>query len=331
MNFRKISFAGPFFIILMMIVLRYLFPNKMTFLIEVSIYSIYVMGNNILMGYLGYTSFGQPFYLSSGAYAAAIYLAYFGHNLVVALFLSIVFGIVLALVFGPSLMRLKGSYFTLINAALCAIGIFFVEKILINITRGNDGLWYRSNMGKLPLLDIRFPQNFFWFVMLTLLIVLYLYRKMDRSALGAIMRGVKSNPGKMKFLGYDVFKVRWLGYGLSIVMSALAGGLFAINFGFVNPNLGENTRAIEVLLATLIGGVGTVYGPFFGALGFLGMKDLVSRFFSRWELFVGILTLIVLFRFSRGIWGIVEDTGKILSGFLNRKSTRKPELSGKGD
>ena len=284
------------------------------------------MGNNILMGYMGYTSFGQPFYLSCGAYAAALYLAYLGGNLLVALALSIAFGAVLAVILGPSLMRLKGSYFTLINAALCAIGIFCVEKLLIKVTRGNDGLWYRTAMQKLPLLDIRLPQNFFYFVLLILFIVLLLYRKMDKSALGAMMRGVKANPRKMKFLGYNVFGIRWLGYGLSVVMSCLAGGLFAINFGFVNPNLGENTRAIEVLLATLIGGIGTVYGPFFGAFGFIGMKDLVSKFFSRWELFVGILTLLVLFKFSRGIWGLIEDAGKHIAGLFERR--KQPAVKG---
>jgi len=89
-------------------------------------------------------------------------------------------------------------------------------------------------------------------------------------------------------------------------MSSFAGALFAINFGFVNPNLGETSRAVEVIVATLIGGVGSVYGPLFGALGFLGIKDIVSTFVSRWELIVGIVTLFVLFKFSSGIWGVVS-------------------------
>ncbi len=318
MTFRHKIPVGPLFILLFLLLFRIAFPNKMTFLIEISIFSIYVMGNNILMGYLGYTSFGQPFYLSCGAYSAAIYLAYLGGNIFMAIIMAIAVSLVLSLILGPALMRLKGSYFTLINAALCAIGVFIFERLLIDLTHGNDGLWYRSNMRETPFIDIRFPSNFFIFVMLLLLAVHYLYLKMDRSALGSVFLAVKSNPRKMKSIGYDVFRIRCLGYSLSVMMSALAGALFAVNFGFVNPDMGANTRAIEVLLATLIGGIGSVYGPFLGALGFIGMKDFVSIWFSRWELFVGIITLLVLFKFNRGIWGGLVDLKSFMSGKINR-------------
>lgn len=312
MKLKKLEIFGPVFIIIGLLISRYLFPNKITFFTEISIYTIFVMGNNILMGYMGYTSFGQPFYLSCGAYAAALYLAYLGGNVFVAMLFAVLVGLLLSLILGPSLMRLKGSYFTLINASLCAIGVFMFERLLIDITNGNDGLWYRSNMAKTPFLDIRLPQNYFFFIMFVLLAALYIYRKMDKSALGSILKASNSNPRKMRFLGYNVFRIRWLAYTISVVFSTIAGSLYAVNFGFVNPSLGENSRAIEVLLATLIGGIGTVYGPFFGALGFLGMKDFVSSWLSRWEFVVGIMTLVVLFKFNRGLWGLIQDTGSFI-------------------
>jgi len=318
MKLKKLEIFGPFFIIIGLMISRYLFPNKITFFTEISIYTIFVMGNNILMGYMGYTSFGQPFYLSCGAYSAALYLAYLGGNVFVAIFLSVVVGIILSAILGPSLMRLKGSYFTLINASLCAIGVFMFERLLIDVTNGNDGLWYRSNMAKTPLLDIRLPQNYFFFIMLFLLAAFYIYRKIDRSALGSILKATNANPRKMRFLGYNVFRIRWLAYTIAVVFSTVAGSLYAVNFGFVNPSLGENSRAIEVLLATLIGGIGTVYGPFFGALGFLGMKDFVSSWLSRWEFVVGIMTLVVLFKFNRGLWGLIQDTGNFIVDFTNK-------------
>lgn len=318
MKLKKLELFGPLFIILGLLASRYLFPNKITFFTEISIYTIYVMGNNILMGYMGYISFGQPFYLSCGAYAAAIYFAYFGGNVFVAIFVALLLGIILSAILGPSLMRLRGSYFTLINAALCAIGVFMFERLLIDITNGNDGLWYRVKMAKTPFLDIRLPQNYFFFILVVLLIAFYIYRRMDKSALGAVFRAVNSNPRKLRFLGYSVFGVRWLGYTLAVVFSTVAGSLYAINFGFVNPSLGENTRAIEVLLATLIGGIGTVYGPFFGALGFLGMKDFVSNWLFRWEFVVGVMTLIVLFKFNRGVWGLIQDAGSFIGSFFGK-------------
>jgi branched-chain amino acid transport system permease protein len=318
---RGLSLLLPFVFVGSIIAARFIFPNKMTFLVEVAIFSIYAMGNNILMGYMGYISFGQPFYLSCGAYTAGLYLAYIGHNPLVAIGLAMLMGIFLGVVFGTAFMRLRSSYFTLINASLCAMGVFTFSRLLIKVTNGDDGLWYRSRMVATPFLDIRFPRAFFFFVMGVLLIVLLLYRQMHRSALGAAFRTIRSNERKLQFLGFNPFSIKVVGFIISTTMAALSGSLFAINFGFVNPNLGDNTRAIEVVVATLLGGVGSLYGPLFGALGFLGIKDIVSNFLSRWELVVGIITILILFRFNEGIWGFVLNTGAWFQSLFKRNKT----------
>jgi len=189
------------------------------------------------------------------------------------------------------------------------MGLFMVEKVMLPITRGDDGLWYRSRMHETPFLDLRHPNDVFWFTMIILLIVLILYTWLDRSTLGACFRAIKVNESKMKFLGYDTFKIRWIGYTLMCVMAALAGSLYAINYGFVNPSISEPARAAEVLVATLLGGPGSVYGPFFGTVAFLGLKDLVSALMTRWELGVGIFTIIVCFYFKGGVWGTIQIIG----------------------
>ena len=288
---------GPFVLIILVVIARYLFPSKMTFLFEISTFAIYIMANDILYGYMGMVSFGQPFYLGVGAYSAALYLAHVGHNPLIAMVLAILGGLVTGALLGPAFIRLRGDYYALINAALCAMGLFMVEKVMLPITRGDDGLWYRSRMHETPLLDLRHPNDVFWFTMIILVIVLILYTWLDRSALGACFRAIKVNESKMKFLGYDTFKIRWIGYTLMCVLAALAGSLYAINYGFVNPSISEPARAAEVLVATLLGGPGSVYGPFFGTVAFLGLKDLVSAFMTRWELAVGIFTFIVCFYF----------------------------------
>lgn len=300
---------GPFAVAAVITVARFVFPDKLAFFTEASIYSLYTLGNNILLGYLGYLSFGQPFYLSMGAYTAALYFAYVGTSPIIAMLLALASGIALSAIFGSIFMRLKGSYFTLVNAALCAIGTFSIEKLFINVTKGNDGLWFRARMAKLPL-DIRMTDKLFIFVMALLIVVLLLYRWMDKSALGAVFKASKVNGRKMKFLGYNAYRVRVIGFTLATMLSTLAGSLYAINFGFVNPNLGENSRAIEVQIASLLGGIGTVYGPLCGAFGFLGIKDFVSKFMSRWEFVVGIITILVVFFAPKGIWGFVQFIGK---------------------
>jgi branched-chain amino acid transport system permease protein len=298
--------GGPLLLVAGLIVARILIPTKMNFITEISIFTIYVMGCNLLYGYMGMVSFGQPFYLSVGAYSAALYLAYLGHNPVVSILLGLVSGLIIGIILGPFFVRLRGDYFALVNAAICAIGLFIFEKLLIPVTRGDDGLWYRARMSALPLLDIRQPANFFFFALLVFLIVLIWFRYMDQSVLGISFRAVKVNERKMRFLGYSAFKIKWIGFTLASMLSGLAGALYAVNFGFVNPHLGTPHRAAEVLVATLIGGAGTVYGPFFGAFAFIGIRDVVSKYITRWEFCVGVLTLIVLFKFGKGIWGNID-------------------------
>jgi len=300
---------GPLTLVVLIVIARYFFPNKMTFLVEITTFSIYIIANDILYGYMGMVSFGQPFYLGVGAYASAIYLAHIGNNILVAIALALLMGLIAGLILGPAFIRLRGDYFALINAATCAMGLFLVEKILYPITRGDDGLWYRSRMHATPLLDLRKPDQFFWFAMIVLFVVMIWYTWLDRSAMGASFRAIKVNENKMKFLGYDTFKIRWTGYTLMCVLAALAGSMYAINYGFVNPSITEPARAAEVLVATLLGGAGSVYGPFFGTFAFLGLKDLVSTFVSRWELAVGVLTIIVCFKFSGGVWGTIQTIG----------------------
>jgi branched-chain amino acid transport system permease protein len=148
--------------------------------------------------------------------------------------------------------------------------------------------------------------------MIILFLAFIFYTWLDRSTLGAAFRGMKASENKMKFLGYDTFKLRWLGYTMMCVLAALAGSLYAINYGFVNPSISEPSRAAEVLVATLLGGAGSVFGPFFGTLAFLGLKDLVSYFFTRWELAVGVFTIIVCFYFKGGVWGTIQTVGAMI-------------------
>lgn len=300
---------GPLILVALLVVARYLFPSKMTFFWEVSTFGIYILANDILYGYMGMVSFGQPFYLGIGAYATAIYLAHIGHNIYIAISMAILAGLMTGLILGPAFIRLRGDYYALINAATCAMGLFMVEKVMYPITNGDDGLWYRSSMHETPFLNLKMPGDVFWFTMIVLGLVMVFYTWLDQSTLGAAFRGMKASENKMKFLGYDTFKLRWLGYTMMCVFAALAGSLYAINYGFVNPSISEPSRAAEVLVATLIGGPGSVYGPFFGTIAFLGFKDIISAVMTRWELAVGILTILVCFYFEGGVWGTIQTIG----------------------
>ncbi len=295
----------------------------LAFAIEILIFSIYTMGCSFLLGRVGFISFGQPAYLAVGAYGTAFYLFYFGQNPYVGLLLGILAGFVVSGLVGPFFVRLRGDYFALVNLALAVIVFYLMEKVLAGITHGDNGLWFLANMASTPVLDLGKPKELFVFVYLVALAVWVFYKYLDDSLYGACCLATKINEDKLKFLGYRNFSIRWLAFVIANTTTALAGSLYAVYFGFVSPEFSSPHRAADPVVVTILGGVGTLYGPIVGAIAYTGMKDLISGIVVNWELLIGFLLVFIMLAGEKGIWGTL---GPILSRalFSKRLATSAP-------
>jgi branched-chain amino acid transport system permease protein len=289
---------------LLLALLRVFLP--LPFANEIIIFSIYTMGCNFLLGRVGFISFGQPAYLAVGAYATAFYLYYFGHNPYIGILLGLVAGVVVSVIVGPFFVRLRSDYFALVNLALAVIVFYLMEKILAGITHGDNGLWFLTSMSSTPVLDITKPSHFFIFSFLVALALWAFYKYLDDSVYGACCLATKINEDKLKFLGYSNFNIRWLAFIIANTTTALAGALYAVYFGFVSPEITSPARAADPVVVTILGGVGTLYGPIVGAIAYTGMKDLISGFIVNWELFIGFLLVFIMLAGEKGIWGTLE-------------------------
>lgn len=273
---------------------------------EIIIFSIYVLGCNFLLGRVGFISFGQPAYLATGAYATAFYLFYFGTDPLIGIGIGMAAGLVMALIVGPLFVRLRSDYFALVNLALAVIIYYMMQKVLAPITQGDNGLWFLTNMKSTPILDITRPNEFFIFAFIVCFAIWAFFKYLNDSLYGALALASKVNEDKVQFLGYSNFKVRFLGFILANVTTALAGSLYAIYLGFVSPEMTSAHRAADPVVVTILGGVGTLYGPLVGAVAFTGMKDLIAGLFGNWELFIGFLLVFIMLAGERGIWGSLE-------------------------
>jgi branched-chain amino acid transport system permease protein len=294
---------------------------------EIIIFSIYTMGCNFLLGRVGFISFGQPAYLAVGAYATAFYLYYFGTNPYIGILLGLLSGVMVSVIVGPFFVRLRSDYFALVNLALAVIVFYLMEKILAGITHGDNGLWFLTQMSSTPVLDLTKPSHFFIFAFLLALALWAFYKYLDDSIYGACCLATKINEDKLKFLGYNNFNIRWLAFVIANTTTALAGALYAVYFGFVSPEITSPARAADPVVVTILGGVGTLYGPIVGAIAYTGMKDLISGYIANWELFIGLLLVFIMLAGEKGIWGTLEP---ILKKDLFRKRIL-PGLRGKGD
>ena len=282
---------------------------------EIMIFSIYVMGCSFLLGRVGFISFGQPAYLATGAYATAFYLFYFGTNPYIGILIGIVAGIVMSLIVGPLFVRLRGDYFALVNLALAVIIFYMMQKALAPITQGDNGLWFLTNMKSTPVLDITRPKEFYLFAFLVGFAVWGFYKYLNDTLYGACCLASKVNEDKVNFLGYSNFKIRLLAFVIANTTTALAGSMYAIYLGFVSPEMTSAHRAADPVVVTILGGVGTLYGPLVGSVAFTGMKDLISNLIGNWELFIGFLLVFIMLAGEKGIWGSLEPRlKKVFSG-----------------
>jgi len=276
------------------------------FINEVITFSIYTIGCSFLLGRVGFISFGQPAYLAAGAYGTAFYLFYFGTNPFVGLLLGVLSGLVVSGIVGPLFVRLRSDYFALVNLALAVIFYYLMQKVLADYTRGDNGLWFLTNMASTPLLDISRPDQFFIFALLVALGVWAFYKYLDDSIFGACCLATKINEDKLEFLGYSNYSVRLLAFIIANTTTALAGAMYAVYLGFVSPEITSPSRAADPVIVTILGGTGTLYGPLVGAIAYTGMKDVISKLIGNWELFIGFLLVFIMLAGDKGIWGSLQ-------------------------
>jgi branched-chain amino acid transport system permease protein len=288
----------------------------LAFVNEVVIFSIYTMGCSFLLGRVGFISFGQPAYLAAGAYGTAFYLFYFGTNPYIGILMGVLSGLVVSGIVGPLFVRLRSDYFALVNLALAVIIYYLMQKVLADITHGDNGLWFLTNIASTPLLDLGKPNHFFIFALLVALAVWAFYKYLDDSIYGACCLATKINEDKLKFLGYSNYRVRLLAFIIANTTTALAGAMYAVYLGFVSPEITSPARAADPVVVTILGGVGTLYGPIVGAFAYTGMKDVISNLIGNWELFIGFLLVFIMLAGEKGIWGTLQS---LLEKLLSRK------------
>jgi branched-chain amino acid transport system permease protein len=267
---------------------RFFLP--LPFVNEVLIFSIYTIGCSFLLGRVGFISFGQPAYLAFGAYGTAFYLFYFGTN-------------PCASIVGPLFVRLRSDYFALVNLALAVIVFYMMQKVLAEYTKGDNGLWFLTNIASTPVLNLGRSSEFFIFATLVAIAVWGLYKYLDDTIFGACCLATKINEAKLQFLGYSNYKVRLLAFIVANTTTALAGALYAVYLGSVSPEITAAARTADPVVVTILGGVGTLFGPLVGTLAYTALRDVLSKFIGNWELFVGFILVFIMLAGEKGLWG----------------------------
>ncbi|WP_425342129.1 branched-chain amino acid ABC transporter permease [Jiella mangrovi] len=324
-----------------------------------AIFGIFALGFNILFGFSGYLSFGHAAFLGTGSYAAVWMFKLLSMNALIAVVFAIVVAGIFALLIGYVSLRRSGIYFSILTLAFAQMSYNLAYSVLTPITNGETGLQTsRSDprildtmMGADPHI-LRTPDFFgialqgwpgFYFCAILLILAFFVTMRIKNSTFGLMLFAIKSNQNRMNYTGFSTRPYLLAAFVISGMYAGLAGGLLAVTDPLAGADRMQWTASGEVVLMTILGGVGTLLGPVIGAAvmkyleqifssfneGFLhrsfdflptGLQDfvvtIVSPFVGEgWHLTLGLLFMIVVIFLPGGIMeGIAHLTRRFRKG-----------------
>lgn len=247
-----------------------------------AIYGIFAIGFNILFGLTGYLSFGHAVFLGIGSYAAVWSFKLLTMNIVPAILFAMFWSGAFSVVIGYVTLRRSGIYFSILTLAFAQMSYNLAYSVLTPITNGETGL-------QLRLSDPRFVDNLFvkasaagipstnlfgikmsgysgfYFCAIVLIICFWVSLKIFRSPFGMTLSGIKSNQSRMRYTGFNTRPYLLAAFVISGMYAGLAGGLLAVTDPLAGAERMQWTASGEVVLMTILGGLGTLIGPVIGA------------------------------------------------------------------
>ena len=326
---RRISYLAIGAVLVTLCVLPwFLPPYYVSLLTMVLIYGIFAMSMDILMGYAGLASLGHATFFGTSAYIVAFLnvrllhqggLSGFGIELVSALCGALI----VAAIFGLLVLHTRGIYFLMLTMALSML-LWGVTYKWYDVTGGSDGIRGISRPD-LPF-DISTGVAYFYFTLFFFVIASILMYLIVSSSFGRALLGIKQNELRMRSLGYNVWLYLYVAHLFAGLFAGLSGILFAYYNYFVSPISFHLVTSAEVMLMTIMGGVGTLFGPLLGAGAIIFLKDIISTFSERWVMVMGVLYVLVIVFIPRGIYGSLRERSKwggLSRFFIETRKTKR--------
>lgn len=290
--------------ILALCLLPWVLPSQ-ALAVNVLIYGLVAVGYNLLFGYTGLLSFGHAAFFGAGAYVTGIAIGKFGVPWYAAVALGILAGGILAFVIGLLSIRTRGIYFSMVTLALSQL-VYYVALQASSLTGGENGL-RGFTVAKIDLfgwtIDFLDPLKKYYVLMVFAAAALWLVSRVLNSPFGAVIEAIRENETRARACGFDVERTKLLAFVLSGLFCGLAGALSAIHLSIVPlDSLAYHTSGTAVVM-TLVGGAGTFFGPFVGALTVLVLEDVLSLWTPHWQLALGSVFILFVLFLPRGLWG----------------------------
>jgi len=295
----------PIFILL--ILMGFFLPEGVkSLVIHIMVLSIFAMAYDICLGFTNQCSLGHSIFFGVGAYGVALSIIHFQTGLLSSFFICIILGIILGLIAGIICVKLSEAYFVIVTAVFYAI--FHLSAMNMTwLTGGDDGLAIH-----LPKISLRFVEISlydkiinYYFVLLVLIVSYFILNRFVNSPLGKVFVAIKENEKRVKFLGYNVFLYKLIAFVISGTFAALSGGLYAITLRYASADFFSFHWSILPVVWCLIGGIGTLFGPWIGVAIMYIFQYYISSIWHYYLIIFGIIILLILRISKKGIFGYI--------------------------
>lgn len=287
---------------------------------DIAAWALFALSVDLLLGFTGLLSFGHAAFWGGSAYVTGLIAIHFGVPFPLAILGGAVFAMLIALPIGMLSVRRAGIYFAMVTLAFAQM-IFFIANQWKDVTGGENGLQgVPSAFFGIELVE----REAFYFYYVAIVIIgfgAFVGWRIVHSPFGRVIISIRDNPARARALGYDVERYKLIVFVLSAGLAGLAGGVFAISHGFVSLQELDWTTSGKVVLMTVIGGMGTLWGGPVGAAIIVLLEDsLATSGFDGIGIITGSIFIIVVLLFRKGVWGtgetLIDRVGK--AGWLTR-------------
>jgi len=274
---------------------------------RVLVLALAAMSVNFLLGFTGVLSFGHAAYFGLGAYGAGFALKFLAPSTPLSILCGMLLGGIAGAILGAFIVRRRGVYFAMVTIAFGQV-FYYIAFQWSSVTGGDDGLRGFSrqalDFGIFSLDILSNATAFYYFVLACFAIAVGVMGFILGSPFGRTMIAIRENERRARFLGLPVEWHIWIAFTLSCLFMGYAGALYALVNNFADPKGLHYSQSGDFVMMAVMGGMRSFWGPLLGAAVFVVVQDYLSSITVNWMSFVGLLFVLVVLFFPRGLLGV---------------------------
>jgi branched-chain amino acid transport system permease protein len=279
------------------------------FMMKVFCFAIFAASLNLLLGFAGLLSLGHPAFFGTGAYITAHVMKEWGLTPELGLICGVLCSTALGYVFGALAIRRQGIYFAMITLALAQVIYFLATQV--PFTNGEDGIQGVPRGKLLGLIELSSSTHMYYFALIVFILAFFMIKRIVSSPFGQVMKSIRENEPRAISLGYDVNRYKLIAFTLSAGLAGLGGGLKSLVLQLASLSDVFWHTSGEAVLMTILGGIGTLWGPVAGAAVIINLQNYLANLGGWSTITTGAIFVICVLAFRRGIIGEIAYRLKI--------------------